>query len=236
MVFPSLYTILLFLGKVIKMLLSFFVSKFGIVTTAMAEMIKKIGITTFIAFASILGFVFTAFIGLIQDGNIVNFILSVAKIFLAAENDIVHYTVALRTATGFWTIFSYYIAILGALFVFIYFTRALVGIIKFLFSDDSKSGMGPILLSLGIIALFEVLFLTVETLTANAGRLSSLTLYNISPFHGLYALLANLGNLVSFSGETSAILTPDEIINQSSGESPRGLFMRTFCYVSGVCS
>ena len=215
-------------------------SKLGVVVIGIVDIIKSIGVTRIMAYAFVLGFVFKAFLQYLHDGNLTVAFVSVARVLVAAEEQAVGYTNQLISEPQtLWSVIYLYLMIFGSFLVFYYMYRFVTWVFRFLLSDTSKKGIGPMLVAILIIFVFEFAFLGMDTLAANNGNWDSLTVDNTMPFKGFRYFFGNIGNLpgISLDVDTTDLTntTIGDLSNIDDVEKPRGMVSSIICRLLNNC-
>jgi len=215
-------------------------SRLGAVIVGLIDIIKSIGVTRVLAYAFILGFVFKAGLNYVRDGNFTVFMVSTTRVFVAAEEQAIQYTnQLLNEPQTMWSALYLYLLIFGSFLVFYYMYLFVTWVFRFLMSDSSKKGVGPMLIAITIIFLAEAMFLGMTAMASEGNGWDSLTVENTMPFRGFRYFVSNIPNLPGLGSaiDTSHAqnTTIEELTNISNVEKPRGALSTLLCVVSPFC-
>jgi len=208
--------------------------------SALVDWIKSVGLTKITATFFILSFVFKATYNFILDRNFSIFVLSIARVFVAAEHDIIMYISELTTfnTLSVWSKVILYINILGSVIVFIYIVKFLNGFQRTISSNSSLSGIYPTIISIGFIALFEYIYLLIIALSTNGGNILAMVSVDVVPLRGLGVLIWNIPALISPSSLGARLPsneTVEGLLNITGADESRGLVMTIICLVIPQC-
>ena len=215
-------------------------SRLGVVLIGILDIVKSIGVTRILAYFFVLGFLFKALLKYAQDGDLTLAVVSIARVFVAAEEQAVEYTNQLiGEPQAFWFVIWLYLMIFGSFLVFYYMYRFVSWVFRFFMSDSSKKGIGPVLIVVFIIFMFEFVFLMMDTLSVNNGDLSTLTFDNVFPFKGFRYFIANFGNLpgIGLAVDTTVITntTIENLTSTADVDKPRGMVSSIICSILPIC-
>jgi len=208
--------------------------------SALVDWIKSVGLTKITATFFILGFVFKATYNFILDRDFSIFVLSIARVFVAAEHDIIMYISELTTFSGLsiWAKIFLYVNIFGSVIVFIYIIKFLNGMQRTLSSNSSLSGIYPTIISIGFIALFEYIYLLIIALSSNGGNISAMVSVDVIPLRGLGVLIWNIPTLISPSSLGARLPsneTVEGLLNATGVDESRGLMTTIICLIIPQC-
>ena len=224
----------------LKVSVVFISSKAMTAITVIVDSIKRFGVARFFTFIFVLGFFFRALYNYIFDRNFGMFILSIARIFVAAENDIIEYTNTLTTGIGlsWWNIIILYLNILGSIVIFMYMIMFLNWCQRELSSNSSLRGLFPTTISVILLAIVEYVYLVIIALTSNGGDIAAIVSVEVIPFRGIWTLVWSLPLLLNpfnINISTPSNETVEELLNTTNVETSRGFVTTMICKVLPWC-